>query len=78
MIAFFMSANYEKALGMCGRHQVLGCSEYVPLKMELPWCPVVKISFSKARGASLIPGQGAKIPHAPKPKKPKHETEKIS
>ena len=46
--------------------------------MELPWCPVVKISFSKARGASLIPGQGAKIPHAPKPKKPKHETEKIS
>ena len=20
MIAFFMSANYEKALGMCGRH----------------------------------------------------------
>ena len=64
MIAFFMSARYEKALGMCGRHQVLGCSEYVPPKMELPWCPVVKISFSKARGASLIPGWGG----SPKPK----------
>ena len=61
MIAFFMSARYETAPGMCARHQVL--------KTELPWCPVVKISLSKARGASLIPGREADVPHTSKPKK---------
>ena len=31
-------------------------------------CPVVKTSPSNAEGAGLIPGQGAKIPHASLPK----------
>ena len=30
--------------------------------------PVVKTSSSNAGGAGLIPGQGAKIPHASRPK----------
>ena len=34
-----------------------------------PWCPVVKISPSSAWGVCSIPGQGAKIPHAPRPPK---------
>ena len=35
----------------------------------VPWCPVVKISPSSAWGVYSIPGQGAKIPHAPRPPK---------
>ena len=36
-----------------------------------PGGPVVKTSPSSAGGAGLIPGQGAKIPHASQPKKTK-------
>ena len=32
---------------------------------------------SKAGDKDLIPGQGAKIPHASRPKKSKHETEAL-
>ena len=35
---------------------------------DFPGGPVVKISPSNAGGAGLIPGQGAKIPHALRPK----------
>ena len=42
-----------------------------------PGCPVVETSPSNAGGAGLIPFQGAKIPHASGPKKPKHKTEAI-
>ena len=35
---------------------------------EFPVGPVVKTSSSNAGGASLIPGWGAKIPHASGPK----------
>ena len=38
--------------------------------------PVVKASPSNTGGASLIPGCGAKIPHASWPKKP-YKTEAI-
>ena len=34
-----------------------------------------KTSPSSAGGAGLIPGRGAEIPHASRPKKPKHKTE---
>ena len=34
---------------------------------ELPGSSVVKTSSSSAGGVSLIPGQGAKIPHASQP-----------
>ena len=44
-------------------------------KRDLPGSPVVKTSPSNAGGAGSIPGQGAKMPHAPQPKKPKHKTE---
>ena len=39
--------------------------------------PVVKTSSSNAGGEGLIPGQGARVPHASWPKKPKHKTEAI-
>ena len=35
---------------------------------DFPGGPVVKTSPSNAGGAGLIPGQGAKIPHASRPK----------
>ena len=38
---------------------------------------MVETSPSGAGGVGLIPGQGAKIPHASWPKKSKHETEAI-
>ena len=38
---------------------------------------MVKTSPFSAGGAGSIPGQGAKIPHASWPKKPKHKTEAI-
>ena len=44
-------------------------------KRDLPGSPVVKTSPSNAGSASSIPGQGAKMPHASQPKKPKHKTE---
>ena len=43
----------------------------------LPWGPVVKTSPSSAGGVGLIPGWGAKIPHASWSKNQKHETEEI-
>ena len=46
-----------------------------------PGGPVVETSASGAGGSDLIPGQGAKIPQALRPKKkkkkPKHKTEAI-
>ena len=39
---------------------------------------MVRISPSNAGGASQIPGREAKIPHASRPKKPKHKIETIS
>ena len=44
---------------------------------DFPGSPVVETSPSNAGGAGLIPGQGAKIPHASGLKKPKHKTETI-
>ena len=44
---------------------------------DFPAGPMVKTSPSNAGGAGSIPGQGAKIPHALGPKKPKHKTEAI-
>ena len=45
---------------------------------DFPGGPLVKTSPSSAQGAGLIPGQGAKIPHALGPKKKKkHKTEAI-
>ena len=38
---------------------------------------MVRTWLSSARGAGSIPGRGAKIPHASRPKKPKHKTETI-
>ena len=38
---------------------------------------MVKTSLSNAQGADLIPGQEAKIPHALRPKKPRHKSEAI-
>ena len=46
-------------------------------KRDFPGGPVVETSPSNAGGAGSIPGRGAKIPHASRPKKPKHETEAI-
>ena len=43
---------------------------------EFPGGPVVKISPSNAWSVCSIPGQGAKIPHAPQPKKKKKKKEK--
>ena len=40
---------------------------------DLPGGPVVKTWPSNAEGVGLIPGQGAKIPHASEPKKTKHK-----
>ena len=42
-----------------------------------PGRPVVNNSPSEAGNVGSIPGQGAKIPHASWPKKPKHKTEAI-
>ena len=39
--------------------------------------PVVKASLPNTGGACLIPGQGAKTPHASWARKPKHETEAV-
>ena len=41
----------------------------------VPGGPVVKTLPSNAGGVGLIPGWGAKIPHALWPKKSKHNTE---
>jgi len=38
------------------------------LREDLPGGPVVKVSPSSAEGAGLIPGRGAQIPHASRPK----------
>lgn len=38
------------------------------LREDLPGGPGVKASPSSARGAGLIPGRGAQIPHASRPK----------
>ena len=46
-------------------------------KGDLPCCPVVMTSPSKAGGGGSIPGWGTKIPHASGPKKTKHKTEAI-
>ena len=43
---------------------------------DFPGGPVVKTSLSNAGGAGSIPGQGAKIPHASGPKKPKNIKQK--
>ena len=40
---------------------------------DFPGSPVVKTSASNTGGVGLIPGQGAKIPHASWPKKPKQK-----
>ena len=40
---------------------------------DFPGGPVVKTSPSNAGGTGLIPGQGGKIPHTSRPKKPKHK-----
>ena len=45
------------------------------LSRDFPGGPVVKASLSNAEGAGSIPAQGAGIPHASQPKKPKHKTE---
>ena len=42
---------------------------------DLPGGPVINTSPSSAEGASLILGQGVKIPHASESKKAKHKTE---
>ena len=39
--------------------------------------PEVKTSLSNAGAVGSIPGQGAKIPHASWPNKPKHKTDAI-
>ena len=44
---------------------------------DFPGGAVVKTSPSNAGGADLIHGWEAKIPHASRPVKPKHETEAI-
>ena len=45
--------------------------------MDFPGSPVIKALAFNASGVDLIPGWGAKIPHALRPKKPKHKTEAI-
>ena len=47
------------------------------LMRDFPGGPVVETSPSNAGGAGSIPGRGAKISHALRPKKPKHKTEAI-
>ena len=44
---------------------------------DFPGGPVVETSPSNAGGVGSIPGWGTKIPHASRPKKPKHKTEAI-
>ena len=44
---------------------------------DFPGGPVDKTSPSNAGGVGLIPGQGAKLPHASQPKKPNPKTEAI-
>ena len=44
---------------------------------DFPGDPVVETSPSCAGGEGLIPGQGAKIPCASRPKKTKHKTEAV-
>ena len=44
---------------------------------EFPGGPVVKISPSNAWSVCSIPGQGAKIPHAPQPKKKKEKRKEM-
>ena len=39
--------------------------------------PVVNTQFSNVGDVGLIPGWGAKIPHASQPKSQKHKTETI-
>ena len=41
---------------------------YLRISRDFPSGPVVKASPSNAGGAGSIPGQGAKIPHASRPK----------
>ena len=40
---------------------------------DFPGGPLVKTSPPNAGSAGSIPGQGGKIPHASRPKKPKHK-----
>ena len=47
------------------------------LKREFPGGPVVKTSPSSTGGSGSTPGWGTKIPHALRPKKPKHKIEAI-
>ena len=44
---------------------------------DFPGGPMVKTLPYNAGGAGSNPGQGARIPHASQPKKPKHKTEAI-
>ena len=56
---------------------ILSLSFKRSLYWDFPGGPVVKTSLPNAGGASSIPGQGAEIPHALQPKKPKHKAEAI-
>ena len=47
-------------------------STYLP-HWDLPGSPVAKTSPPNAGAAVSVPGWGAKIPHAPQPKKLKHK-----
>ena len=44
---------------------------------DFPGGPVVNSLPSDVGGGGLIPGPGGKIPHASRPKNPKHKTESI-
>ena len=46
-------------------------------KEDFPDSPLVKTSPPNARGVGSIPSQGAKMPHASRPKNSKHKTEAI-
>ena len=64
-----------------GQHSVIFSPAKFNIKTEylrdFPGGPMVKTLPSKVQGEGLIPGRGAKIPHALWPTVPKYKTEAI-
>ena len=71
------SALYCGQKGTTGSSGSVGTKDKEGITGDFPGGPVVKTSPSNAGGAGSIPGWGAKIPHALRPKNQKHKTEAI-
>ena len=73
----YKTNNQQRYIVQLQELQILFCNNFKWGIWDFPGTPVVKTSSSIAGGVGLIPGWGAKIPHASWPKTKKYKTEAI-